>query len=123
LTQPQSPGTDLTYQIVFTNTGSEAASGLIMLDVIPASTDFKIGSAIIAPGTTGLTFVIEHSSNYDPASPASATWTYTPASGAGGAPAGYDRNVKAVRWRATAGTLSRTAPDNTGNFGFIVRIR
>jgi uncharacterized repeat protein (TIGR01451 family) len=123
LTQPQSPGTDLTYQVVFTNTGSEAASSLIMLDAIPTSTDFKIGSATIASGTTGLTFVIEYSSNYDPASPASATWTYTPASGAGGAPTGYDRNVKAVRWRVTAGTLSRTAPDNTGDFGFIVRIR
>jgi hypothetical protein len=43
-------------------------------------------------------------------------------SGSGGAPASYDRNVTHIRWSFT-GNLSQTAPNNTGNVGFTVRIR
>jgi uncharacterized repeat protein (TIGR01451 family) len=125
VTQAQTPMTELSYQITYTNIGSAGARNLILLDQIPVNTDFKVGSAAQNPGSTGLTIVIEYSSDYNPAAPGSATWTYTPVSGGGGAPAGFDRNVKAVRWRATApaGGLSQTAPNNTGNISFIVRIR
>ena len=43
-----------------------------------------------------------------------ATWTYTPASGGGGAPAGYDRNVTNIRW-LFIGSLSQLAPNNSGS--------
>ncbi|HMF57392.1 MAG TPA: isopeptide-forming domain-containing fimbrial protein, partial [Pyrinomonadaceae bacterium] len=113
-TQP--PGTDLTYTIAFTNAGGRAATSLVVTDPIPSSTDFKVGSATSALGTTGLTVVISYSNN------GGTTWAYTPVSGAGGAPAGYDRSVTNVRWVFT-GNLSQTSPNNTGSVNFTVRIR
>jgi uncharacterized repeat protein (TIGR01451 family) len=121
-TQPQLPATDLTYRISFTNAGGQAAQGLIILDKIPANTDFKIGSATVnAPA--GLLLMVEYSYDYNPATPAAATWTSAaPASGGGGANAGYNRLVKAIRWRATSGLLNNVAPDNLGQVAFIVKI-
>jgi uncharacterized repeat protein (TIGR01451 family) len=112
----QLPGTDLVYSIAFTNNGGRAATGLIVSDPIPASTDFKLGSAMSTLATTGLTVAIGYSNNNG------SSWTYTPVSGGGGAPAGYDRNVTNVRWVFT-GTLSQTPPNNAGSVGFSVRIR
>ncbi|HWQ33835.1 MAG TPA: hypothetical protein VNQ79_13375 [Blastocatellia bacterium] len=123
VTAAQQPGTELTFMLVFTNSGGIPAQNLIISDPVPQNTDFKLGSAAINTGTTGLTLVVEYSNDYDSASPGTATWTYTPVSGGGGAASGYDRNVKAVRWRVTSGTLSQTAPDNTGNVSLTVRIR
>jgi len=122
-TAPQLSGTDLTYRIQFTNTGGQTATAMMILDAIPLNTDFKVGTAQTSVGTSGLVFTIEYSNNYSSASPALATWAYVPASAGGGAAAGYDRNVKAVRWRVSAGTLSNIAPNNTGNVSFTVRIR
>ena len=115
LSSPQPPGTDLTYTIVFTNTGGIPATGLIVLDPIPADTDFRRFSTSNL-GTTGLTVVVEYSSD------SGASWTYTPVSGGGGAQAGYDRAVTNVRWSLT-GNLSQTPPNHTGSVGFTVRIR
>lgn len=123
ITATQAPGTDLTYQIAFTNSGGSAAQQMTIVDPIPDNTDFKLSSATTSLGTTGLTVVIEYSNDYSSASPGSATWTYTPVSGGGSASAGYDRNVRAIRWRVTAGNLSHTAPNNTGEVGFTVKIR
>jgi uncharacterized repeat protein (TIGR01451 family) len=123
LTATQAPGTDLIYAIAFTNSGGSAAQQLAIVDAIPDNTDFKLSSATTSLGTTGLTVVIEYSDDYSSASPGSATWTYTPVSGGGSASAGYDRNVRAIRWRVTAGNLSHTAPNNTGEVGFTVKIR
>jgi len=50
------------------------------------------------------------------------TYVYTPVSGGGGAPAGYDRNVTNVRW-TFSGNLSQIAPNNTGSVTFVSRIR
>lgn len=122
-TAPQLSGTDLIYQIQFTNSGGQAASTLTILDAVPLNTDFKVGTAQANAVPTGLVFAIEYSSNYSASNPALATWTYVPASAGGGAAAGYDRNVKAARWRVTAGTLSNVAPNNTGNVSFTVKIR
>ena len=122
-TAPQMPGTDITYQIDFTNTGGQSAANMAIVDNIPGNMDYKIGSAAVSLGSTGLTFVIEYSSDYDPLNPTFATWTHTPVSAGGGAPAGYDRNVKAIRWRVTSGTLSNTSPNNTGNVSFVSKIR
>ena len=122
-TAPQLPGTDITYKIDFTNTGGLGAANLKLVDGIPANMDYKLGSAAATVGTTGLTFVIEYSSDYDALTPALATWIYTPVSAGGGAPAGYDRLVKAIRWRVASGTLSNVSPNNTGNISFIAKIR
>jgi fimbrial isopeptide formation D2 family protein/uncharacterized repeat protein (TIGR01451 family) len=122
-TSNQVPGTDLTYTVTFTNAGNAVAQRLILTDAIPDNTDFKLSSASSNLGTTGLTVSVEYSSDYSALSPGTATWTYTPVSGGGSASTGYDRNVKAVRWRVTAGTLNQNAPSNTGDIGFTVKIR
>ena len=110
------PGADLTYTIAFTNGGTAAGLSLVIADPIPANTDFKIGSATSALGTTGLTVVVAYSNN------GGSTYAYTPASGGGGAPSGYDRNVTNVRW-TFSGNLSQTSPNNSGSIGFTARIR
>jgi uncharacterized repeat protein (TIGR01451 family)/fimbrial isopeptide formation D2 family protein len=112
----QAPGTDLAYTIVFTNAGGRSAVNLVITDPIPANTDFKVGSVTTTLGTTGLTVVVAYSKD------GGTTWTYTPASGAGGAPPGYDRMATNIRWTFT-GNLSNTAPNNSGSVGFTSRIR
>jgi fibronectin-binding autotransporter adhesin len=112
----QPPGTDLTYTVTFTNTGSKPALSVVVVDSLTTNTDFKVGSVTSNLGTTGLSAVVAYSND------AGATWTYSPASAAGGAPAGYDRNVNRIRW-TLVGTLSQTAPANTGSLGFIARIK
>ena len=113
-TQP--PGTDITFTSTYTNTGTAPAQGLVIANPVAANTDFKLGSVTSAPGTTGLTVVVAYSSN------GGTTWTYTPVSGAGGSPAGYDRLVTNIRW-TFSGTLSQTAPNNTGSVAVVLRIR
>ncbi|MBS1809898.1 MAG: DUF11 domain-containing protein [Acidobacteria bacterium] len=123
LTASQPPGTDLNYTIAFTNSGGSNAQSLVIADPIPNNTDFKLSSVTTDPATTGLTITVEYSNDYTSASPGSATWNYTPTSGGGSADSGYDRNVRAIRWRVTAGTLSYLSPNNTGTVGFTVKIR
>jgi uncharacterized repeat protein (TIGR01451 family) len=120
------PGTDLTYTIVYTNSGGLPATGFTLTDPNPQNAivlervlrnvDFKVGSQTSAPGTTGLTVTFEFSND------GGVTWTYVPVSAGGGAPAGYDRNVTNLRWRFT-GSLSNVSPNNTGSVAFLVRIR
>jgi hypothetical protein len=122
----QIPGTDLTYTLVYTNTGGKPASNFVITDPKMANLDplervfhnldFKLGSMTTSPGTSGLVATFVYSND------GGITWTYTPVSGGGGAPAGYDRNVTNIRW-TFAGTLSHTSPNNTGSVGFVVRIR
>ena len=123
LTAPQLPDTELNYQISFSNTGGQSASNIVLVDGVPDNTDFKIGSAAASVGTTGLTFVVEYSSDFDSGNPTIATWGYAPQSSAGGADTGYDRLVKAIRWRVTAGSLSQTSPNNAGGVSFVTKIR
>ena len=120
------PGTELTYTIAFSNTGSAPAQNLVINDPYAANpdpwlrtfrhVDFKLGSVTTALGTTGLTVIVEHSND------GGATWTYMPVSGAGGAPAGYDRTVTNIRWNFS-GDLSHVPPNNAGSVGFTVRVR
>jgi uncharacterized repeat protein (TIGR01451 family) len=110
------PGADLTYTIAFSNGGGAPASSFVLLDPVPANTDFKVGSVTTTLGTTGLTVVVAYSNNNG------VSFTYTLASGAGGAPAGYDRTVTHVRWTFT-GSLSQTAPNNSGSVSFTTRVR
>jgi uncharacterized repeat protein (TIGR01451 family) len=123
----QLPGTDLTYTINFTNTGGNSARTLVITDPDPsnatlslnANTYFKVGSVTFAPGTSGLTLPtasITYSNNNG------STFAYTPVSGGGGAPAGYDANVTHIRLSFT-GNLSQTSPNNTASISFKVRIK
>ena len=122
----QAPGTELSYTIVYTNAGGQLANNFILddpnvqnvdpLERVFRNVDFKVGSMTSNPGTTGLIASFAYSND------GGATWTYTPLSGGGGAPAGYDRNVTNVRW-SFAGSLSHLAPNNSGSVGFTVRIR
>ncbi|HEV7473587.1 MAG TPA: hypothetical protein VGN90_06050, partial [Pyrinomonadaceae bacterium] len=122
----QLPGTDLLYTIVYTNTGGQPANNLIIVDPNPANAvpaervfhnvDFKIASLTSSPGSTGLVASFQYSND------GGITWTYVPVSGAGGAPTGYDRIVTNVRW-SFAGSLSQTAPNNSGSVSLTVRIR
>jgi uncharacterized repeat protein (TIGR01451 family) len=110
------PGADLAYTIVFTNSGTGAASSLVISDPVPPNTDFKVGSVTNSLGTTGLSVVVAYSNN------GGSTFTYVPASGGGGASAGYDRNVTNIRWTFT-GSLSQTSPNNSGSVAFTSKIR
>src|ERR1043166_48799 len=110
------PGADLAYTIGFSNGGTAAASGLVIVDPIPANTDFKVGSVTNTLGTTGLTVAVAYSNN------GGSTYVYTPVSGSGAAPAGYARNVTNIRW-TFSGNLSQTSPNNSGSIGFTSRIR
>ena len=112
----QMPGADLLYSIVFSNTGGSAASNMFITDPVPPNTDFKIGSVTNSLGTTGLSVAVSYSND------SGATWTYTPASGAGGAPSNYDRVITNVRW-SLSGSLSQTSPNNSGTISFTVQIR
>jgi uncharacterized repeat protein (TIGR01451 family) len=112
----QQPGADITYVIIFTNSGGSAAQGLTITDAVPVNTDFKVGSVINNLATTGLTVAVAYSNN------GGATYAYTPVSAGGGAPAGYDRNVTHVRWTFT-GNLSQVSPNNTGDVRFTACIR
>ena len=119
-------GTDLLYTIDYSNTGGQDATNFIIVDpnmanLDPAervfhNVDFRVGSLTSSPGSTGLVATFEYSND------GGTTWAYTPVSGAGGAPAGYDRLVTNVRWTFT-GNLSQTPPNNAGSVGFTVRIR
>jgi parallel beta-helix repeat protein len=110
------PGTELGYSVVFTNGGGAAAFSVVLLEPMPGSCDFKLGSIVNQMGTTGLIPTVAYSNNNG------STWTYVPASGTGGAPAGFDRTVTHIRW-TMAGTLGSTTPANQGTVGFVVRVR
>jgi uncharacterized repeat protein (TIGR01451 family) len=109
------PRTDLVYTISFSNNGAGSASAFVITDPIPTNTDFKLSSMTTSLGTTGLTPTLAYSND------GGVTWTYTPSSGGGGAPSGYDRDVTDVRW-SFAGSLSQTSPNNTGSVAFTARI-
>jgi uncharacterized repeat protein (TIGR01451 family) len=110
------PNQDVTFTATHSNVGNIAAAALVTVENVPTNTDFKLASASFAGGSSGLLAVVAYSND------GGSTFTYTPASGGGGAPAGYDRTVTNLRWTMT-GTLSPTAPNNTYSVGFQVRIR
>jgi hypothetical protein len=117
------PGTDINYSVAFSNLGGAPLQSVVHIDPNTSTTlkindnaDFKVGSVTNSLGTTGLGVAVAYSNDNG------ATFTYVPASGAGGAPAGYDRNVTHVRW-TFAGNLGQASPNNSGSVAFAVRIR
>jgi len=116
------PGATIAYVVAYdnvtssggTNNSTITASGIVLIDPRPANTDFKVGSATSNPAS-GITLVVTAYSN-----DGGSTWTYTPTSLAGGAPAGFDRTVTHVRFTLTG---PMAPADTAGNNGFTVRIR
>ncbi|HEX7177262.1 MAG TPA: hypothetical protein VF240_18540 [Pyrinomonadaceae bacterium] len=107
----QPPGADLTYSIAFNNTGDLAAQQFVITDPVPADTDFKIGSVTTTLGSlSGVT--IQYSTD-------GVSWSAALPPPTGTEPAGYNRNVRHVRWVFT-GTL---AAGSSGAGAFTVRIR
>ena len=121
----QLPGTELVFTIGFENTGSANASGFEIVDPDPTDAtlslssdmDYKLGTAAAVMGSSGLLGVTVAYSN-----DGGLSFSYVPVSGAGGAPAGYDRLVTHIRWAFT-GSLGFVAPNNSGNVSFTSRIR
>ncbi len=111
----QRPGTDLTYTLGFTNSGSSDAAGVVVVDTLAAPVQLKVGS-VATTLPAGVAAVVEYSRD------GGATWTYVPAGAACGAPAGYDACVDRVRWRLLQ-PLSSAAPNNTGSVHFVAQIR
>jgi len=111
----QSPGTDLTYTLTFTNTGSSDAAGVVMVDTLAPAVRFKVGS-VATTLPAGVSALVQYTSVGD------TTWTYVPASGACSGPAGYDGCVTRIRWRLQ-NPLSYAAPNNAGTLQFVAQIR
>ncbi|HXS10760.1 MAG TPA: hypothetical protein VN852_12325, partial [Candidatus Krumholzibacteria bacterium] len=112
----QVPGTDLTYTVDYQNLGATTLNTIVVYDAVPAWTQYKVGSQTTgtAPATvTGI--AVQYSNNNG------ATWVYVPASGGGGAPAGYDANVTNVRYVFTGSLLAGAS--STAGVGFTVRIQ
>jgi uncharacterized repeat protein (TIGR01451 family) len=111
----QLPGANLTYTVTITNIGSSNAASVVVVDTLPGTVQFQVGS-IVNTLPAGVSVLVDYSNN------AGATWTYVPASGACSAPAGYDGCVNRVRWRLQ-NPLSSTAPNNAGTLQLVAQIR
>ncbi len=112
-TQP--PGTDLTYTITITNTGSDDAESVMTVETLPGEVQFKVGS-IVNNFPAGIGVTVEHSND------GGSTWTYTPVSLGCGAPATYDACVTHIRW-TLQDPLTSVPPDNTGTAEFVAQIK
>ena len=111
----QLPGTELTYRTDYANVGVASLANIVIYDAIPAWTQFRVGSesdGTLAPGIASMTTAFSDDGG--------ATWVLVPASGGGGAPAGFDARVTNVRWTLT-GTLAGGASTADG-VSLIVRI-
>jgi len=113
---PVPSGGEITYTIAFINGGSAPSHNLRIIDPVQVLTDFKLGSVTNNLGTTGLSVEVGYSKD------GGETCDYTPVSGGGGAPEGFDRQVNAVCWNFTE-DLSYIAPNNAGSVSYIGRRR
>jgi uncharacterized repeat protein (TIGR01451 family) len=112
----QVPGTDLTYTVDYQNIGTYGLTNVVIYDAMPSFTEFQVGSETTGTAPAGITGITVEFSDDN-----GATWTYAPASGGGGAPAGYDGNVTNVRWVFTGNLAAGDA--STAGVGFTVRIQ
>lgn len=109
------PGTDLTYTLTLTNTGSEQAANVVRVDSLPAQMGFKVGSvSLTLPG--GVTGAIAYSND------GGTTWTYVPVSAGCSAPAGYDYCVRDIRL-SLGNPLSSVGPNNIVQLSFVAKVK
>ena len=112
---PQTPGAQLTYTTGYQNLGVDSLATIVIIDAVPAFTQFRVGSAATGTPPASITGITPAYSN-----DGGATWTYTPVSGGGGAPPSYDANVTHVRF-VLAGVLEPGGASAVG-VSFAVRI-
>ncbi|HEX8143974.1 MAG TPA: hypothetical protein VF553_15350 [Pyrinomonadaceae bacterium] len=110
------PGTEITYTTSFINEGNAPSRSLSIIDPVQDMTDFKLDSVKNNTGTTGLRVTVSYSKD------GGENCNYTPVSGGGGAPAGFDRLVNAV-CLSFSGDLGYTPPNNAGSFSYVGRRR
>jgi uncharacterized repeat protein (TIGR01451 family) len=114
------PGQVVTYSVLVTNTGTGGATGVVVQDQLTPYVYWGVnsyGTNIPFQFTDGATssdlnFNLCSKTYYDGNS-----WSYTPSSEAGGAPPGYDGNVKA--WRidcSAAGAMNANGANFTINY-------
>lgn len=118
----QPPGADLAYTVTFINSGDATAQTVVITDPNPinvivaqrafVNVDYKLGSASIS-APWNATATIKFSNN------GAATCLYTPVSGGGGAPVGYDRAVTNICWALN----SNVVVGANGTLNFTVRIQ
>lgn len=109
-------GTELTYTITFTNLGETAATTFTLFDMIPARTDFKVGSLTYTPVVGGVAAPVISYSNAarsvaDPPQPPSPWVSYTPAGT-------YDPQVTFIRW-----AFNSIPANASSTITFVVRIQ
>jgi len=109
------PGTDLTYTVTLTNTGTENAESVVHVDSVPAQLGFKVGS-VSTTLPNGMTGTVAYSSN------GGTTWTYAPVSAGCGAPAGYDYCVRDIRL-SLDNPLSSVGPNNIVQLVFVAKVK
>lgn len=88
------PGTTVTYTLLVTNTGAGDATAVTLTDTPSRFLGWRLASFVFTDGSPASTLTLgtpAYSNNNG------TTWVYAPASGAGGAPAGYDNDV--TNWR------------------------
>lgn len=112
---PQLPGAQLTYTTGYRNLGTDSLTAIVILDAVPAFTQFRVGSANVGTPPASITGITPEYSN-----DGGATWVYTPASGGGGAPASFDANVTHVRF-VLSGALEPGGASAVG-VSFVTRI-
>ena len=115
------PGQVVTYSVLVTNTGTGGAGGVMVQDQLTPYVCWGVNS--YGTGTpfqftngtpaSGLTLGAPLYSNNN-----GSTWSYTPVSGGGGAPPGYDANV--TNWRIP---MSGTMNANGANFTINYRVQ
>jgi hypothetical protein len=118
-TGTQVPGTVLTYTATYTNGGGILDYNPIFTIAMPANSDFQVGSVTTSNlSNNGLSAAVTYSSN------GGTSYGYTPASGAGGAPSGYDRSVTNIKVSFTGALgCGSTGSTNTGTVVFVTRIQ
>ena len=91
------PGQDVVYTVELVNTGSGVGSNVVLTDDLSPYVSFYLGGGAPFSFTDSVPASGISLGTPQYSSDKGATWSYTPAPGAGGAPAGYDGNV--TNWR------------------------
>ena len=110
-----SPGTNLTYTITLTNSGTENAVNIIHVDSLPSQVGFKV-SSVSTTLPLGVSGTVAYSSN------GGSTWLYVPVSTGCSAPAGFDYCVRDIRL-SLSNPLSNVGPNNAAQLVFVARVK
>jgi hypothetical protein len=111
------PATDVVYTETFANSSGTLVYNPSITASIPSHTYYKVGADVVSLGSTGL-----GASSTAYYSNAGCTTSYTPVSGGGGAPSGYDANVQCIKWTLT-GALGTAPSVNSGTLSYSVEIQ